>query len=114
MEDLTKKDMNQKEQNFLIGIQERFFLQMVVTQSKQRNRQRFNLCPTCRRYNMQITSFTVNLETDHIIVYEAFGRRFDFDMYEWKKLPEWAGKVFDNSVLKCQVGNILIFEPKEV
>lgn len=26
MEDLTKKDMNQKEQNFLIGIQERFFL----------------------------------------------------------------------------------------
>ena len=50
---------------------------------------------------MQITSFTVNLETDHIIVYEAFGRRFDFDMYEWKKLPEWAGKVFDNSVLKC-------------
>ena len=63
---------------------------------------------------MQITSFTVNLETDHIIVYEAFGRRFDFDMYEWKKLPEWAGKVFDNSVLKCQVGNILIFEPKEV
>ena len=23
---------------------------MVVTQSKQRNRQRFNLCPTCRRF----------------------------------------------------------------
>lgn len=40
----NEKRYEKKEQNFLIGIQEKFFLQMVATQSKQLNRQNFNFC----------------------------------------------------------------------
>ena len=44
---------------------------------------------------VHITVATINIENNVITLQGVFGERFEFDMNEYKTLPQWAEKEFE-------------------
>lgn len=57
-----------------------------------------------------ITTATVNIDNNVITLQGAFGECFEFDMNEYKALPQWAEKEFEKLHFTKQSGNCMFFE----
>lgn len=60
--------------------------------------------------NITITTATVNIDNNVITLQGAFGESFEFDMNEYKVLPQWAEKELEKLHFTKQVGNCMFFE----
>ena len=59
---------------------------------------------------VHITVATINIENNVITLQEVFGERFEFDMNEYKTLPQWAEKEFEKLHFTKQIGSCMFFE----
>lgn len=59
---------------------------------------------------VNITGAIINIENNFIILQGEFGERFEFDMNEYRTLPQWAGKQFEKLHFTKQIGNCMFFE----
>lgn len=59
---------------------------------------------------MRITVATINIENNVITLQEEFGQCFEFDMNEYKTLPQWAEKEFEKLHFTKQIGSCMFFE----
>ena len=59
---------------------------------------------------MNITIATVNIENNVITLQNAFGECFEFDMNEYRTLPQWAEKELKKLHFTKQIGNCMFFE----
>ena len=59
---------------------------------------------------VHITVATINIENNVITLQGVFGERFEFDMNEYKTLPQWAGKEFEKLHFTKQIGSCMFFE----
>lgn len=57
-----------------------------------------------------ITIATINIENNVITLQGVFGERFEFDMNEYKTLPQWAEKEFEKLHFTKQIGSCMFFE----
>lgn len=59
---------------------------------------------------MNITVAIVNIGNNVITLQGAFGERFEFDMNEYKTLPQWAEKELEKLHFVKQIGDCMFFE----
>lgn len=59
---------------------------------------------------VHITVATINIENNVITLQGVFGERFEFDMNEYKTLPQWAEKEFEKLHFTKQIGSCMFFE----
>lgn len=57
-----------------------------------------------------ITTATINIENNVITLQGVFGERFEFDMNEYRTLPQWAEKEFEKLHFTKQIGSCMFFE----
>lgn len=53
---------------------------------------------------------TINIENNVITLQGVFGERFEFDMNEYRTLPQWAEKEFNKLHFTKQIGSCMFFE----
>lgn len=57
-----------------------------------------------------IMTATINIENNVITLQGVFGERFEFDMNEYRTLPQWAEKEFEKLHFTKQIGSCMFFE----
>jgi hypothetical protein len=57
-----------------------------------------------------IMTATINIENNVITLQGVFGERFEFDMNEYRTLPQWAEKEFNKLHFTKQIGSCMFFE----